>query len=70
MSERTAIDEWVALFASRDELAVEYARLLIEREPNWGVWPLLNVAILERWSLSGLAYVKRKAWALAEKASA
>jgi hypothetical protein len=26
--ERTAMDEWVGLFATRDEIAVEYARLL------------------------------------------
>jgi len=65
MAERTAMDEWVHLFASRDELAHEYAELLKTREPSDGIWPVLNLAILDRWSSSGLAYVKRKAWALA-----
>lgn len=62
------IDDWVALFATRDEMADEYADLLLTRPADWGVWPLLNVAIIDRWSLSGLEYIKRKAWKLAEEA--
>lgn len=60
--EQTAMDEWVALFASRDELAVEYARLLRDNGPAWPTWPTLNLAIIDRWSESGLSYIKRKAW--------
>lgn len=61
----TAMDEWVALFASRDELAREYARLLTSRGVDDGMWPVLNLAIMDRWSRGGLVYIKRKAWALA-----
>lgn len=62
MSAQTAMDRWVALFASRDEMAVEYARLLAANGPTWKSWPTLNLAIIDRWSQSGLAYIKRKAW--------
>jgi hypothetical protein len=58
------MDEWVALFASRDELAYEYARLIEHRAPTDGMWPVLNLAIMDRWSRSGLTYIKRKAWSL------
>lgn len=66
MAETTAMDSWVALFASRDELAVEYARLLRDHPYSWPTWPTLNLAIADRWSESGLRYIKRKAWKLAE----
>src|SRR6476620_1568422 len=59
-NEKTAMDEWVSLFASRDELAEEYANLLRDREPTWSGWPVLNLAIMDRWSESGLRYVKSK----------
>jgi hypothetical protein len=57
------MDEWVSSFATRDELAVEYARLLREKDAAWGGWPVLNLAIIDRWSESGLRYVKAAAWA-------
>jgi hypothetical protein len=66
VNQPTAIDEWVRLFASRDELAQEYATLLRTRPANWGGWPALNLAVVARWSESGLAYVKRQAWKIAE----
>jgi hypothetical protein len=56
-------DEWIALFANRDEVAHEYADLLVSyRETDW---PALNAAILRRWSPAGLAYIKQRAWRLA-----
>ena len=61
--ERTAMDEWVGRFATRDEIAVEYARLLANG-PAWP-WATLNLAIVDRWSMSGLRYIKEKAWKLA-----
>lgn len=64
--ERTAMDEWVFLFASRDELAVEYAELLRSRPATWPTWVVLNLAIMDRWSRSGLEYVKRRAWKIAQ----
>ena len=63
--ERTAMDEWVGRFATRDEIAVEYARLLANG-PEWP-WETLNLAIVDRWSMSGLRYIKEKAWKLAVK---
>jgi len=58
------MDEWVRLFASRNEMAIEYAALLRDREMTWEGWPVLNRAIVDRWNKAGLSYVKRKAWAL------
>jgi hypothetical protein len=29
-------------------------------------WSLVNHAIMERWSVSGLNYIKREAWKIAE----
>lgn len=55
----------LSLFATRDELAVEYAKLLNEKDSGWDGWPVLNLAIIDRWSVSGLRYVKTKAWKLA-----
>ncbi len=54
------MDEWVALFASRDELAVEYA-LLLKLCPSLPKWPSMNHAIVDRWSVAALIYIKRKA---------
>ncbi len=60
------MDEWVFLFASRDEIAVEYAHLYLANGPLWKTWPTLNLAIMDRWSPSGLEYVKRKAWKIVQ----
>jgi hypothetical protein len=67
VSEQTAWDEWVALFANRDEMADKYADLLMRYEPTWKKWPTLNLAILDRWSPAGLRYIKQKAWRLADQ---
>ncbi len=57
-----SMDEWVALFASRDEMAVEYGSCLRQFTADWDRWPDFNAAILRRWSPAGLEYIKRKAW--------
>jgi hypothetical protein len=45
---------------TRDDVATAYALgLLSEGAVNW---PTVNAAIIERWSTSGLEYVKRIAW--------
>ena len=54
--------EWVALFESRNDMAKEYAALLCRVPTDSGVWPVLNLAIIDRWSESGLVYIKRKAY--------
>lgn len=49
---------------TRDDVAVEYATALRAYGPN-GDWAGINGAILGRWSMSGLRYIKEKAWKLA-----
>ena len=51
-------DEWVSLFATRDELSREY----LGHAPE--AYSALNAAILRRWSPAGLRYIKEKAWKL------
>lgn len=48
---------------TRDDVAATYALALGARE---GVvdWSKINHAIIERWSMSALRYVKEKAWRL------
>lgn len=58
------MDRWVETFANRDAMALSYALLLRECPASWGGWAVLNLAIVDRWSESGLIYVKRKAWDL------
>jgi hypothetical protein len=59
-------DEWLTLYASRDEVARSYAVLLTSEWPaDWPGWRELNEAILRRWSPAGLRYIKEKAWKLA-----
>ncbi len=58
----------MGLFASRDEFAWAYMLLLSEHDETWVGWPALNVAIMDRWSRSGLAYIKAKAWKLLREA--
>lgn len=48
---------------TRDDIAVMYAEYL--NRDHWD-WSVINGAIVERWSMSGLRYVKDKAWRLAE----
>ena len=59
---RTAMDAWVFLFATRDDMADQYAKLLRIQEPDWPIWPTLNLAIVDRWSEDALDYIKRRAW--------
>lgn len=58
-------DEWVLLFASRNELAEEYAVLMRRHGLHWSGYEPINRAILRRWSMAGLRYIKTRAWKLA-----
>jgi hypothetical protein len=58
-------DEWLSLFANRNEVATEYARMIRLHGLEWGGYRFVNEAILRRWSLAGLEYIKNRAWALA-----
>lgn len=44
---------------SRGEMAEVYSHHLDDRDINWSV---VDSAILKRWSISGLAYIKERAW--------
>lgn len=58
-------DEWLALFANRNEVAEDYARALSRYGPVWEGYAPVNQAILRRWSMSGLKYIKERAWKIA-----
>ena len=51
---------------TRDDVAVVYANLLIKCNAL-NTWSEINKEIIDRWSYSGLEYVKTKAWKIAEK---
>lgn len=56
-------DEWISLFASRDEMAEQYALELSRATSYTDVfWANINAAIVRRWSRSALSYIKREAW--------
>ena len=64
-----AMDELVSLFASRDDVAEEYAACLTTYPAHWDRWSDFNGAILRRWSPAGLRYVKDKGWKIASRAA-
>ena len=60
-------DEWLSLFANRNEVADEYANLLAVYVEDPGFdWSAVNHAILRRWSIAALRYIKARAWKLEE----
>lgn len=51
---------------TRDDVAMSYAMAM--RGTEQVDWPKVNRAILERWSMAGLKYVKTEAWKLVQPA--
>ena len=51
--------------ATRNHVARTYA-LLLKDYKDAVDWPSVNAAIVARWSLSALEYIKRRAWAIVE----
>lgn len=51
----------------REDAALVYAQALHSRDPI--DWPSLNRAILKRWSRAGLAYIKARAWKIAQESA-
>lgn len=49
---------------TRDDVALTYAFGIRQGDPI--DWPKVNKAIIERWSMSALKYIKTEAWAYAE----
>lgn len=50
----------------RTDVAMTYAMCLTMAD-DYVDWPSINAAIIERWSRSGLEWVKREAWRLVER---
>lgn len=44
---------------TRDDMAIAYADLI---QSDYPAFPELNKQIITRWSISGLKYIKKKAW--------
>lgn len=60
-------DEWIGLHATRNEVAANYALGLRHHGMSWPHWKDVNAAILRRWSPAGLAYIKERAWKIANQ---
>lgn len=66
-----AILQFVSPYARRNDVAAMYGTVILfsrfarpaRMEADWS---RVNAAIIARWSLSGLQYIKRRAWSLAE----
>ena len=50
---------------TRDEVAVEYVSLIRANGTTWTGYAEINKAIMRRWSMAALRYIKEKAWRLA-----
>jgi hypothetical protein len=63
--EETLISEIADKAMTRHSVAITYA-LAIQSGDNRNLinWHRVNTAIIERWSRSGLEYIKRRAWRL------
>ena len=51
---------------TRDDVAVDYAVAIRAYGPS-GDWREINEAIIERWSMSALHYIKAQAWKMAAR---
>jgi hypothetical protein len=58
--EKSILEEIADKKATRDSIATTYAFCLKSDEQI--DWPKVNKAIMERWSFSGLKWIKEKAW--------
>jgi hypothetical protein len=65
MSDERVYDEWLRLFANRNDVADVYATGLRYQGVAWDGWQNINAAILRRWSPAGLKYIKTRAWKIA-----
>ena len=60
---REIADDWM----TRKDVALTYAFAM--RSADDVDWPIVNQAIIERWSMAGLKFVKEQAWKLHEERS-
>jgi hypothetical protein len=63
--ERTILEEIADRRLTRDDVAATYAFGLRD-EMTTVDWQKVNHAILDRWSLNALTYIKKRAWGLLE----
>lgn len=47
---------------TRDDVAMTYAMSLVSSERDSVDWEKVNKAIIERWSMNALVYIKTRAW--------
>ncbi len=64
--EATLLREIADQGTKRKSVALTYALALRSSEREGIDWKKVNRAIVERWCRSGLSWIKRRAWALAE----
>jgi hypothetical protein len=48
----------------RADIAATYAFLIRQQTQERPDWPKINGAIIERWSMAGLKWIKNRAWKL------
>lgn len=61
--ERCLLEEIADKSMTRDDVAVTYATAL-RSHLEVVTWPRINAAIMDRWSINALRYIKREAWVL------
>ena len=60
--------EVIAAAKKRDDVVPEYANCILEEDDYYPQdWKAINAAIIEKWSVSALVYIKEKAWKRAEE---
>lgn len=64
--ERVILEEIAEKSTTRDDVALTYAMTMLSSESKTVDWPRINRAIIERWSMNALVYVKTQAWKKAE----
>jgi hypothetical protein len=58
--ERVLLEEIADDRLKREDIAASYA--LAMKTPDKVDWPKVNRAIIDRWSKSGLVFIKERAW--------
>lgn len=62
MSQQGSAASMIPPDAKRIDAVPIYYKCLLMHSPRWSGWERLNAEIIERWSLSGLRYIKERAW--------
>ena len=62
--QETILNEIKHKECKRNDLSLTYAFIISSSERDKVNWSIINKAIIDRWSLSGLYYIKNRAWKL------